>query len=158
METWQSVLLMCYQLLEGVVLFFIPRRFRYKRIDNDTVLITGGGSGLGRSMAIRFARHGVRKVVLWDLNESGLNESAKLVEQNGAKCWTYVVDVTDRFRVYQVAKQVLQDTASPVTILVNNAGVVSGQKILDLPDEKIIKTFEVNAISHFWVNLKNDWF
>ena len=33
---------------------------------------------------------------------------------------------------------------------VNNAGIVSGTTVLDTPDNKIIKTFEVNALAHFW--------
>merc|ERR1712121_70754 len=37
-----------------------------------------------------------------------------------------------------------------VTILVNNAGIVSGSRLLDTPDQKIIKTFEVNVLAHFW--------
>ena len=38
----------------------------------------------------------------------------------------------------------------PVTILVNNAGIVSGTSLLETPDSKIVKTFEVNVLAHFW--------
>lgn len=64
--------------------------------------------------------------------------------------YTYVVDISDRHKVYEMASSVAADVGH-VTILVNNAGIVSGTRILDIPDEKVIKTFEVNAISHFWV-------
>lgn len=41
-----------------------------------------------------------------------------------------------------------------VTILVNNAGVVTGKKFMDSPDALIEKTMEVNSLAHFWVNLR----
>ena len=40
-----------------------------------------------------------------------------------------------------------------VSILVNNAGVVSGRKILSCSEDKIKKTFEVNLLAHFWVSI-----
>merc|ERR1712192_318767 len=43
-----------------------------------------------------------------------------------------------------------KEEVGPVTILVNNAGIVSGNTILDTPDNKIVKTFEVNVFAHFW--------
>lgn len=41
---------------------------------------------------------------------------------------------------------------SSVEILINNAGIVCGQTLLDLPDDMIEKTFQVNIISHYWVS------
>merc|ERR1712181_175138 len=43
-----------------------------------------------------------------------------------------------------------KEEVGPVTILVNNAGIVSGNTLLDTPDNKIVKTFEVNVFAHFW--------
>ena len=62
----------------------------------------------------------------------------------------YTVDISNREAVYATAKQVQRDVGH-VTILVNNAGIVSGNNIQDIPDEKIIKTFDVNILAHFWV-------
>ncbi len=58
---------------------------------------------------------------------------------------------SDRTQVVQVGKQVMEEVGM-VDILVNNAGIVSGTRILDTPDDKIIKTFNVNALAHFWVS------
>lgn len=151
-----SLFLLIYYWLEGIVKFFIPRCLRYKDVSNEIVLITGGGSGLGRLLATRFARRGTPKIVLWDLNKAGLEESVRIVEQAApkdqpVKVYTYTCDVSDRFAVYEVARRVKQEVG-PVSILINNAGIVSGRRLLDTPDEKIIKTFEVNAIAHFWVS------
>ena len=43
-----------------------------------------------------------------------------------------------------------KEDVGPVTILVNNAGIVSGSALMDTPDAKIVKTFEVNVLAHFW--------
>ena len=60
-----------------------------------------------------------------------------------------MVDITNRKLVYDLALQVRREFG-PVDILVNNAGIVSGRPILQVPDEMIERTFQVNAIAHFW--------
>lgn len=151
LQVFVDLLVLVYYWLEGIVLFFVPKSLRYKSVENEVVLITGGGSGLGRLLAVRFARLGA-KVVVWDLNQSGIDETCRLVKQLGREpAAGYTCDVSDRNAVYETANRVRQEVG-PVTILVNNAGIVSGKRFLEVPDEKIIKTFEVNAISHFWVS------
>jgi len=119
-----------------------------KDVCGKTVVITGGGSGLGRLMAIEFARKSAR-VVLWDINESGLEDTAKILKKDGFKCWTFVCDVSDRAAVKTAAEKVLFEVGD-VDILINNAGVVAGMPFLKLPEEKIIKTMEINCLAHFW--------
>ena len=46
--------------------------------------------------------------------------------------------------------QETKEKVGPVSILVNNAGIVSGTALLDTSDEKIIRTFDVNIMAHFW--------
>jgi FlaA1/EpsC-like NDP-sugar epimerase len=61
----------------GLVAFFLLRKafrkiFQARRsLAGQTVLITGGGSGLGRNMAKRIANLGVKKLILWDVNRAG---------------------------------------------------------------------------------------
>jgi len=52
-------------------------------------------------------------------------------------------------KVYEVAARVKEDFGQ-VDMLVNNAGIVSGQNLLETPDERILKVFDINAIAHFW--------
>lgn len=147
-----ALFLSLFQAVKSCFMLFIPNSLRYKAIHDDIVLITGGGSGLGRSLAVTFAKHGVKKIVLWDINDEGMKETKSLVEspQFNSKCWIYVCDVSDRHKVYEMANYVKRDVGT-VTILVNNAGIVSGSNILDLSDEQIVKTFEINSLAHFWV-------
>jgi len=112
------------------------------------VLITGGGSGLGRRLAHRMAQLGGTPV-LWDLHESNLAKVSQEIRAMGGRVHAYRCDVSNRRSVYEVAERVRSE-AGPVHILVNNAGIISGKRFLDLPDEKIEATFGVNTLALFW--------
>ncbi len=79
----------------------------------------------------------------------------KEIREAGGKCHGYVVDVSSRETIYKAAEKVKAEVGK-VDILINNAGIVTGKRLLDTPDESIVKTFEVNALSNFWVSLV--WF
>lgn len=156
-----TVIAMWY-LIKAIVLFFIPKCLRFKDISNDIVLITGGASGLGRLMALKFAKRGA-KIVIWDLNIAGLEETTKMVEElrskkeNVGKCYHYQVDISSRFNVYAAAERVKQEIGT-VTIVVNNAGIVTGRRFLECTDEQVIKTFDVNTLAHFWVSIFHSFY
>lgn len=59
-----------YCVLEAVVLTFIPRSLRYKSIRGKLILITGGGNGIGRAMAVKFSEFGAT-IVIWDIDKKG---------------------------------------------------------------------------------------
>lgn len=139
------------------VIYFILRnsvrailRPRTKPIEGELVLITGSGGGLGRLFAQEFAKHGA-EVVLWDINSSFNEQTAKLVHEMGGKAHTYTVDVTNKEDVYRNAELVRRDLGRDVTMLVNNAGVVAGKRLLDCADELIERTMKVNCHALFWV-------
>ncbi|CAG4956710.1 unnamed protein product [Parnassius apollo] len=119
-----------------------------KELRGSIAVVTGGGGGLGSLVALRLARLGCT-VVLWDINKQGLDDTVKLVKGIGGKCHGYVVDLASREDVYRVAKTVHEEVGT-VSLLINNAGVVSGQYLLDTPDHLIKRTFDVNVLAHFW--------
>ncbi|KAJ8042429.1 Epidermal retinol dehydrogenase 2 [Holothuria leucospilota] len=138
-----------FETLFAVVKRLVPLwLWRKKSVEGDIVLITGAGSGIGRQIALNFAQERA-VLVLWDVDKFGNEETAKLVGQLNAEVYTYTCDVTKRENVYKLARKVQQEVG-PVSILVNNAGIVSGKYFLDLKDESIIKTMEVNTLAHFW--------
>lgn len=57
-------------IVEAIVQFFVPVSYKSKSVAGDVVLITGGGGGLGRLLAERFAKLG-SIIVVWDINQSG---------------------------------------------------------------------------------------
>ncbi|XP_015928543.1 short-chain dehydrogenase/reductase family 16C member 6 [Parasteatoda tepidariorum] len=149
LRTLGHLLTLFYYWIESMILFFVPKQFKMKDVTDELVLITGSGSGIGRLTAIKFAEKGAN-LVLWDINENGIEETAKLVREKGTKAFTYTVDVTNREAVYKTASKVKED-AGVVTILINNAGIVQGKPILELDDKQVEKTMNVNALSHVWM-------
>ena len=100
-NTLISILQLFYFCLEAIVIFFVPKCLHYKSVKGELVLITGGGSGLGRELAIRFAKLGAN-IVVWDINKLGLDETIKLINETnpGVKAYCYLCDITDRKAVY----------------------------------------------------------
>ncbi|XP_058814971.1 estradiol 17-beta-dehydrogenase 11 [Topomyia yanbarensis] len=138
-----------YYTLETCLLTCIPYRFRkLKDISGQVVLITGGGGGVGRHLALNFARLRTR-VVIWDINKDALKGTADELAVEGYYCHTYLVDISDREQVYEVAKKVKEEVGD-VNILINNAGIVACRTLWDLSDKAIESTYAVNILSHYW--------
>jgi all-trans-retinol dehydrogenase (NAD+) len=118
-------------------------------VADRVVLVTGGASGIGRLVAERLAALGAR-LVLWDVNQEALDRVVPAVEACGRHpAYGYVCDVGRREHVYEMAQRV-RDEVGHVDVLINNAGIVSGQRFLDLPDSKIEATFRINTLALFW--------
>lgn len=148
-----SFILFFYYIFEGLLLWLIPNSLHAKKsVHGQTVLITGGGSGIGQLMAVRFAQLGAC-VVVWDVNQQGMSRTEEMFTEAGLDpkktFHSYRVDITDKERVYQTAAKVRQEVGE-VDILINNAGIVNGNSLLDIPDEKLRLSFEVNVLSHFY--------
>uniref|UniRef100_A0A3Q3XHH1 Uncharacterized protein n=1 Tax=Mola mola TaxID=94237 RepID=A0A3Q3XHH1_MOLML len=147
LETIQVLLLSIWYNVESFVHLFVP--MKKKNISSEVVLITGAGSGIGRLMALEFAALDT-VLVLWDINQEGMKETARMAKQSGARrVYYYLCDCSDKNDVYRVADQVKRE-AGDISILVNNAGIVTGKKFMDAPDSLIEKTMEVNTMAHFW--------
>ncbi|NXD33242.1 RDHE2 dehydrogenase, partial [Copsychus sechellarum] len=147
LETLKIIVLFVYYLLESLVFLVVP--VRKKNVSGEIVLITGAGSGIGRLLAIKFASLGAT-VVLWDINQEGLNYTVRVARENGAgRVHSYICDCSKRQDIYRVADQVKKEVGD-VSILINNAGIVIGKRFLDSPDSLVDKTMEVNTMAHFW--------
>ncbi|KAK4828066.1 hypothetical protein QYF61_023126 [Mycteria americana] len=154
-------------------------RPKEKSVAGQVCLITGAGSGLGRLFALEFARRRAL-LVLWDINTQSNEETAGMVRHiyremaeaaaaaprvagDGEKdvlphcnlqVYTYTCDVGKRENVYSTAERVRKEVGE-VSVLVNNAGVVSGHHLLECPDELIERTMMVNCHAHFWVTINS---
>jgi len=148
MELGGALLWTAFHIAESTVKLFLPDKLFHKDISGQVLLITGGGSGIGRLMSLRFARLGAT-VVTWDINTAGNKETVEMIKKEGHRAFAFTVDMSNKEAIYDAARQTKEEVG-PVTILVNNAGIVSGSTILETPDSKIIKTFEVNVLAHFW--------
>jgi all-trans-retinol dehydrogenase (NAD+) len=125
---------------------FLPKK--RKSVSGDIVFITGAGSGIGRLMAYGLGKKGAH-IICTDIDANTVEETAATIRKCGGMATSYRLDVTDREAVYKLAEQIKRDIGE-VTILINNAGIVTGKKFHECPDNLMIKTVDVNAISHFW--------
>lgn len=121
-------------------------------LNGRVVLVTGAAAGVGQLCAVAFAKQGCH-LVLWDVDEAGLTETQTLVlaAAPSCSCLAQRVDVGDQNSVYQAA-QTAHAFASPahVSVLVNNAGIMSGRPFLETDDKRILATFKVNTLAHMW--------
>ncbi|XP_020661053.3 estradiol 17-beta-dehydrogenase 11 [Pogona vitticeps] len=140
------LLITLYSYLEAIVKFFIP--VKKKSISGEIALITGSGHGLGRATAYEFAKRQCT-VILWDINKKGVEETAEECKRLGATAHAFVVDCSKREEIYRAADKVKEEIGD-VSILMNNAGVVSPTDVLSTEDHDIQKMFEVNILAHYW--------
>ncbi|XP_076003440.1 retinol dehydrogenase 10-B-like [Genypterus blacodes] len=136
-----------YTTLCAIIQTFL--RPRLKCVEGELCLITGAGGALGRLFALEFAKEGAH-LVLWDCNTAANERTAELVRELGGRVRTYTVDLSRREDIYEAAERVRAEVGD-VTILVNNAGVVAGRRLLECPDELLERTLRVNCHALFWM-------
>ncbi|XP_015268608.1 PREDICTED: estradiol 17-beta-dehydrogenase 11-like [Gekko japonicus] len=142
------LLTVLYSYLEALVKLFAPAK--RKSVTGEIVLITGAGHGLGRATAYEFAKHHCQ-LVLWDINEHGIEETAAECRRLGARAHAFVVDCSKKEEIYCMAEKVKREIGD-VSILMNNAGVISTTDLLSTGDHEIQKIFEVNILAHYWIS------
>lgn len=113
--------------------------------DKD-ILITGAASGIGRLMAEICLQKGCKSLLVWDIDQKGL-EAFKLAQgANSAKVFHYQVDLSDANSIESAALKVKSEHGG-VDVLINNAGVVFKGQFKVNTKEQIQKTMEINAIA-----------
>jgi len=95
-----------------------------KDLKDKIAVVTGAGSGIGRALALSFAKRGMRVVVV-DINPESLETVSREIEKIGAEVMSKVVDVSDREQMSQLAEDTYQRFGK-VNVLCNNAGIGTG--------------------------------
>nr|NP_001298903.1 epidermal retinol dehydrogenase 2 [Papilio xuthus]BAM18190.1 short-chain dehydrogenase [Papilio xuthus] len=148
-DTVLFLLLSCYYILESLFWTLMPNAIRpMKNLKGDVVVVTGAGGGVGRHLSIKLARLGA-KVVAWDINKEALQKTCSALTDEGYEVASYIVDLADRTSVYSTAEKVKKEVGK-VDMLINNAGTVFGETLLELSDAAIETTYKVNILSHYW--------
>lgn len=121
------------------------------KLKNKVAIITGGDSGIGRAVAIAFAKEGADVVIVY-LNEHDDAEQTKaMVNKIGKKCQLIAGDIGDENFCQDVIKKTLENFGK-IDILVNNAAEQHEQKKLeDISAAQLEKTFRTNIFSMFYL-------
>ncbi len=105
-------------------------------LKDKVVVITGGGQGLGRAMALQFADKGSR-LALIDLSQEKLDETQQLCEAKGVEARTYLANVADETSVIDTFDQIAKDF-NGFNVLVNNAGITRDSLFIKVKDGKVV--------------------
>jgi short-subunit dehydrogenase len=115
------------------------------RLDNARVIITGASSGIGRAIAIEFARRGAR-LALASRNRAALEEVAASIKAAGGMAVVIPTDVTETGAVERMAEGAIRELGG-IDILVNNAGIGMTALIGDAPSGDVEALFALNVLA-----------
>jgi len=119
-----------------------------KRLDGRVGLITGGDSGIGRAVAIHFAREGAKVVIGYLDEERDAAETSRLVAAEGSQCTSIAGDVGDPSFCRELVRRTVE-AHGRLDILVNNAGEQhTVEKPEDLTPEQVERTFRTNVFAY----------
>ncbi len=121
------------------------------KLEGKIALITGGDSGIGRAVAIAFAKEGANVAILYLNEHDDAKETKRLVEEQGRRAVTIAGDIGDENFCQQAVQQAV-DEFGKLDILVNNAGEQHPQQsIEDISKEQLERTFRTNIFSMFFM-------
>jgi NAD(P)-dependent dehydrogenase (short-subunit alcohol dehydrogenase family) len=122
-----------------------------EKLLDKVALISGGDSGIGRSIAIHFAREGADIAIIYLNEDKDAHDTKKMVEKEGRKCLLISGDVGNQ----EFCKKAVQQTVdhfSKLNIVINNAAEQHPQKTLEeISDEQIERTYRTNIFSFFYI-------
>jgi NAD(P)-dependent dehydrogenase (short-subunit alcohol dehydrogenase family) len=121
------------------------------RLEGKVAIITGGDSGIGRAVALAFAREGADVLISYLDEEPDAQETARIVEASGKKCIRVPGDIGSEAHCQQIVQRAI-DEFGKLDILVNNAAYqMSHESIQELSSEEIEHTFRTNIFAMFYL-------
>ncbi|HEX8138039.1 MAG TPA: SDR family oxidoreductase [Pyrinomonadaceae bacterium] len=121
------------------------------RLLGKAAIITGGDSGIGRAVAVAFAREGADVLISYLNEEEDARETARVVEKAGRKCLTVPGDIREEAHCQEVVRRAKEEFGR-LDILVNNAAFqMTHESIQELTAEEFDRTFRTNVYAMFYL-------
>jgi NAD(P)-dependent dehydrogenase (short-subunit alcohol dehydrogenase family) len=123
------------------------------RLEGKRALITGGDSGIGRAVALAFAREGADVAISYlPDEEEDAQETVRLIEDAGRRALTLPGDIRDEAFCSELVQRTVSELGG-LDVLVNNAAFQMSQDngLLDLTTEQLDRTFKTNLYAMFWI-------
>jgi NAD(P)-dependent dehydrogenase (short-subunit alcohol dehydrogenase family) len=122
------------------------------KLAGKTAIITGGDSGIGKAVALLFAKEGADVAIVYLDEHDDANETKGLIEAEGRKCLLYAGDIGNEDFCKNTTNQIMSEFGR-LDILVNNAAEQHPQKsLLNITSVQLEKTFRTNIFSYFYMS------
>ena len=119
------------------------------KLEGKRALITGGDSGIGRAVAVAFAKEGADVAIFYNENVDDAGETQRMVEATGRRCLVIRGDVRDAAQCRTAVAQTVE-TFGGLDILVNNAAFqMAHENFEDITEDDFRRTFETNIFGYF---------
>ena len=138
--------------MKPLPVFDYPKISGSGRLNNKIAFVTGGDSGIGKAVAILFAKEGADVAIVYLSENKDAQQTKKIIEDEyKRKCLLIPADISkERACINAVSKAIKH--FGRIDILINNAAVHWESKSLeDISTKQLLKTFETNIFSYFWV-------
>lgn len=120
------------------------------KLDGKVALITGGDSGIGRAVAVAFAREGADCAIVYLNEHKDAEETARLVEKEGHRCLKFAGDIGDEQFCQKTVKETVE-TLGRLDTLVNNAAEQHPQDSIEkISAQQLERVFRTNIFSYFY--------
>lgn len=123
------------------------------KLTGKTALITGGDSGIGRAVAIAYAKEGANVAIAYldEQEDVDANQTVELIEKYGAKAFKVRIDISEEAHCEELVEKIMNEFGS-LNILVNNAGKQFPQNdIANISEDQLRETFETNFFGLFYL-------
>lgn len=121
------------------------------KLENRVAIISGGDSGIGRAVAVHFAKEGADVAILYLNEHEDAKETKRLVEQEGKRCLAIAGDIGDEAFCKEAVKQTIE-AFGKLDIVVNNAAEQHPQpNFLNITAAQLEKTFRTNVFGYFFL-------
>jgi NAD(P)-dependent dehydrogenase (short-subunit alcohol dehydrogenase family) len=128
-----------------------PRFAGSGRLAGKTAIITGGDSGIGRAVAVLFAREGANVVIVYHSSDEDAEDTAKLVEDEGRQAMCMKGDIGSKSFCVSVVEEARHVFGS-IEIIVNNAAEQHAtREVTDIDEDQLRQTFETNIFGQFFL-------
>jgi NAD(P)-dependent dehydrogenase (short-subunit alcohol dehydrogenase family) len=121
------------------------------KLQDMATLITGGDSGIGRAVAVLYAREGADVAIVYLSSHQDAEDTKRLVEKEGRRCILIPGDVKDSAFCQSAVERTVKEFGK-LDILVNNAAFqLHAHSLADITDERLAETFHTNIFGYFYM-------
>ncbi len=122
------------------------------KLEGKAAIITGGDSGIGRAVALAFAREGADVLISYLDEHSDAQETVRIVEKEGRRCIPVAGDIGDESHCRQIVERALQEFGR-LDILINNAAYQDViESIQEVTEEMLLHTYRTNIFAMFYLS------